>query len=82
MTATQLISALQAIIDERDGEDIDIKIDDGNKYHELVTTFCISDVLELDGADAAILATPFAYMAYEHFDAGLSCPDEVVIENN
>ena len=69
MTAKQLITLLQEILEERDGQDLEIFVNtDFTRTHDIV------DVFNLD--NYALINTPSTHLGLDLYDAGLRFNEE------
>jgi hypothetical protein len=78
MTATELIGHLQGFLDERDGEDIEVRLDvDFDKHYPIIEITLLEDVSELDGSDVVMLQSMECVEAALRYDPRMVCPKNV-----
>jgi hypothetical protein len=74
MTAKELIEILEQILDERDGEDLDVRMDvDFEMSYGIWSVRAVDDI---DGEDLVLLFSPEADDACEKYDPRLKIPEK------
>ena len=76
MTAKELIETLKRILDDRDGEDIDVRMDiDFENSYGISSVSVVDDMFD-DGKDVVVLFSPEADEACEKYDPRLKIPQK------
>ena len=77
MTAKELIEVLEAILDEREGKDLDIRMDVNFEASYGIWSATVFEGLHDDGEDILILSSPEAEEAAMKYDPRLKIPEEI-----
>lgn len=69
MTVTELIEHLQGFLDERGGEDVEVRLDvDFNKHYPIIDLVFVEDLHGLDGSDAIVLQSLECLQAMKNYE--------------